>query len=433
MQETPKVLVISHTVFSSTGNMGKTMMDILSCLPPENLAQIYFHSEVPTQVNCERYFRITDKNILKSLLTRKSFFRIFEKANIDTSRIDARTDKGMTAKVYQFSRRRTPAIYFLRNAIWSLGKWDSTELNNWIGEFAPDVIFFAAGDYAFAYKIVCRLADRYHLPVVIWCADDHYIGRKPTASLLYRYVCRNRMTWAKRTASRSCYMIAISDKMCRDYAELFRIPVSIMRISSMQNQCMLPVSQRAGIVYTGNLGINRVQPLVELGNALKKAGIPGYEYIDVYSADKNQKILNLLTMDHGICFHGSVGKAQLEEILGSARFVVYVEAFDNASKTRTRYSLSTKVGEYLQSGACILAYGPRDISSIAYLEENDASVVLNCADEISEQISRLLEDTDAYTGLQQRAFALAEKCHSKQGNDEKILSILMEAKRNGGK
>ena len=79
MGNIPRILVVSHTVFSSTGNMGKTMMDMLSCVPSDHLAQLYFHSEVPTQRVCERYFRITDKDMLYSVCKGKRRFRISSK------------------------------------------------------------------------------------------------------------------------------------------------------------------------------------------------------------------------------------------------------------------------------------------------------------------------------------------------------------------
>ena len=44
-----RVLVISHNVFSSSGNMGKTMMHMLAGIPANNVAQIYFHQEIPTR------------------------------------------------------------------------------------------------------------------------------------------------------------------------------------------------------------------------------------------------------------------------------------------------------------------------------------------------------------------------------------------------
>ena len=44
--ESPRVLVVSHNVFSNSGNMGKTMMRMLGGIPPERLAQLYFHHAV---------------------------------------------------------------------------------------------------------------------------------------------------------------------------------------------------------------------------------------------------------------------------------------------------------------------------------------------------------------------------------------------------
>lgn len=80
----PRVLVVSHNVFSSSGNMGKTMMHMLAGIPPDNLAQLYFHQEIPTRRCCLHYFRMTDSNILhqktncdlpcQSCLGRNTFF-----------------------------------------------------------------------------------------------------------------------------------------------------------------------------------------------------------------------------------------------------------------------------------------------------------------------------------------------------------------------
>ena len=64
----PHVLVISHNVFSASGNMGKTMENLLGGVDPAHLAQLYFHSEVPTRRCCLRYFRITDRDELRSQL-----------------------------------------------------------------------------------------------------------------------------------------------------------------------------------------------------------------------------------------------------------------------------------------------------------------------------------------------------------------------------
>lgn len=154
----PRVLVVSHNVFSSSGNMGKTMMHMLAGIPPDNLAQLYFHQEIPTRRCCLHYFRMTDSNILHSLFTRKTEFRVFDASDIDESAVQSRTDTGWLAKVYQFSRRRTSFIYFLRDTMWRFGKWKTKALLEWVQAFAPNVIFLAAGDYAFPYRIAIWLS-----------------------------------------------------------------------------------------------------------------------------------------------------------------------------------------------------------------------------------------------------------------------------------
>lgn len=120
-----RVLVISHNVFSSSGNMGKTMMHMLAGIPANNVAQIYFHQEIPTRKCCLRYFRITDSDVLRSVFTRRAHYRTFSSCDIDESASQSRTDTGNLAKVYQFSRRRTPMIYFLRDTMWCLEMEDA--------------------------------------------------------------------------------------------------------------------------------------------------------------------------------------------------------------------------------------------------------------------------------------------------------------------
>ena len=74
--------------------------------------------------------------------------------------------------------------------------------------------------------------------------------------------------------------------MGTDYARFFDVPVETVRISSDPNPYALPATQRTGIVYAGNLGLNRIAPLVELGRALRQAALPGFSAIDVYSGEQ---------------------------------------------------------------------------------------------------------------------------------------------------
>lgn len=414
--------MISHNVFSRTTAMGKSMTDMLECVPEGDLAQLYFHSEVPTTNVCERYLRIRDGDVLHSILTRRCRPTVFTEADISTERKTPRVDTGALSKAYQFGRRRTPTVYILRNLVWSLGRWKSPELERWLDDFSPDIIFFASGDYTFSYKIAYRIAKERNIPIVLWCPDDYYISRRFSRSPLGSLYHRSLMKWAKKVASCAESVVVISDGMKRDYAKLFDKPISILRISAGESSFARSKNERSGICYVGGLGVNRIEPLVDLGRELKKANIPGFERIQVYSNDKNSQTLAKLTDENGICFHGGVSADEVPQILGSAKYLLHVEAFDRSSVERTRYSLSTKIGESLASGACLIAHGPSDISSMSYLRDNNAAIML---DDPADIVSALTQTDDAaYEKYMQNASALVRRNHDKQKNDAVVKKLL---------
>ena len=160
-----KVLVISHNVFCKTSSMGKTLLSYFEKWGTENVAQFYIHSEVPTDDTCcVNYYRVTDKEMVKSIFTRRSGSR-FEKSDIQTDRVSSRTDEGLSAAIYQKARKRTPFIYFARNLIWRFGRWNTKKLRKWIDEFNPDAVFFASGDYAFMYVVARKIAKMKNIPL----------------------------------------------------------------------------------------------------------------------------------------------------------------------------------------------------------------------------------------------------------------------------
>mgnify|MGYP002772390968 FL=1 len=424
---TPRVLVISHTVFSATGNMGKTMMRMLAGIPPDRLAQLYFHQEIPTRRCCLRYFRITDSEVLRSVFTRRAGGRSFNGDDIDEA-ADSRVDCGNLAKVYQFSRRRTPLIYFLRNSMWAAGKWKSSALLEWAESFHPDVIFFAAGDYAFSYRVTLSLAQYLQVPVVMWCADDYYLS--PPVSPFRRLQCRRLRKLARQVVRQSGAVVTISDKMGTDYARFFDVPVETVRISSDPNPYALPATQRTGIVYAGNLGLNRIAPLVELGRALRQAALPGFSAIDVYSGEQRPAVLRQITEENGLHYCGRISASEVERLLGRSKFLVFTESFDDKSVRRVKYSLSTKISESLRSGACLLAYGSPQIASIEYLHRHNAARILRSADELPAALLELCSSHDTYAKYVRAAQELAEQCHNQERNDFLMCRIFRNAIEN---
>lgn len=422
-----KLLVVSHNVLSASSNMGKTLSGYFRGWNVDELAQFYIHSEVPMSGACENYFRITDKEALKSIVTRKCG-RIFGKEDIDSSRTTARTDSGLTAQIYQkIGRKRAPATYLARNMMWRFSAWKSRKLLKWVDEFAPDAVFFASGDYSFMYRIALEIAKYRKIPLYVNCTDDFYLSNTNKDSMLGRAAHWMYMRQVRRTMEYAKALFVICDKMAEDYSRLFGKKCHVLHTSA-SFEGPLQEAKRGGIAYLGNLGLNRYQQLVRLGRALKEMDAENApKAIDVYSAETNEEILREMTMENGIVFHGSVGSDEVRRIIGESMAVIHTEAFDEATKDRVRYSVSTKIADSLASGTCLLVYGPEDVASVEYVKQNGAAFVITEEDDLQKQLRRFFEDEEMRRRIVANAQELVRRNHGVENSRKLIERIVGSA------
>lgn len=418
--------MIAHNVFDCRTNMGKTLSGFFAGYDSDHLAELYFHSEVPTMDICHRYYRVTDTDALKSVFPgiRNQVGRAFSGADIDVNRFSPRVDKGFQRKLYSFGGKRTSLIYVARNTLWRLSGWYSEELKKWIAEFAPDVIFFASGDYAFAYNIAYTISRDFDIPIVTYCCDDYFLNRRNAHSLLGVFVHKAFMRSVNRCISRSAAIITICDKMTQAYQVLFDKPIyTIYTGYSSKN---LSDVDGKGIVYLGNLVCGRHTPLVDIGQALKRISARTGEHLhlDIYSTENRVEVLRELTEENGIVFHGAVDSEAVKRIISESRLVVHTESFASENRRNVMYSVSTKIADLLASGRCILAYGPDNVASIEYLKENNAACVVNAPEKLEAEIEDLLSNRERRSTIVKSAKRLSEENHNAQMVQHRIKEIL---------
>jgi glycosyltransferase involved in cell wall biosynthesis len=426
-----KILVVSHNVFSKTSNVGKTLAAYFRGIDCKDIAQFYIHSEIPTDEICENYYRITDKDAIKSVLTRKSG-SIFGKSDIKTDAADSRTDTGGTAKLYQKGRSRSPFIYFARNTWWSMGKWNTKKLRAWLDEFSPDIVFFASGDYAFMYKIALKIARMRKIPLVVSCMDDYYFYNKNEDRFCGKLVHRRFMKQVKKTMSYASCFYPICEKMGKDYGELFGKPYHTLSTPSTFSG-PLKREKDNSISYIGNLGYMRADQLVRLGRALKAVEAGGKpDFIDVYSGETDPERLSGLTEENGIRFHGSITADEVLEVMGRSMAVIHTESFNAQTRKTVAYSVSTKIADSLASGTPLIAYGPAEVASVEYLIENKAALCITENDDPSEALREFIQSPELRERIVESALALAQKNHDPEKNRRMLLDTMTEAVREFG-
>ena len=143
---------------------------------------------------------------------------------------------GALEPVYQFGRRRTAGIYFLRNLLWKLSRWETGKLWKWVDDFNPDVIFFASGDYGFMYDIARKIAEHTGKPLAVACVDDYYIHNRNGGHLFGRMVHKAFLRTVNKTMARASMIFTICESMAREYEAMFGKPCHVLHTSAQKQE-----------------------------------------------------------------------------------------------------------------------------------------------------------------------------------------------------
>ncbi len=422
-----RVLIISHNVLSMSSSMGKTLANFLKGIPSENIAQLYFHTEVPTTKISTRYFRITDFDMIKK--SKKEMGTVLGEADILEDLKNERVDVGTKAQIYQYGRKRKPYMYVGRNLLWATKKWKNEKLLKWIDDFNPDVIFFASGDYVFPYKIAMEIAKIRNIPIITYICDDYYFLRRKSVSPLY-YINR---VWYKKTLKKLFLqhkkVVSICDKISVDYAKELGVEANtIMTSSTLSAFVDKEEGENIKISFLGNMGYDRHIALREIGQALKEVS-DGKAFLDIYSTETRPEIIKDLTRENGINFCGGISYDEVIKVMKNSDILVHCESMDGLNREKVKYSVSTKIADTLSCGRCLLAYGPEDVASIEYLIDNDCACVVTKKEDLKKALKLLISDFSKRENYSKKALEIGDENHNIDKNCKKFQEILKEAVR----
>ncbi len=423
--------------------MGKTLKTYFSELEDCSVHQFYIHSEVPTDGTvCTDYYRFTDSDALKALIPFSMKGTIFNQEDIQEDRAFSRTDSGSIGKIYQYGRKRTGGIYLARNTVWKRKGWKNRQFREWLDEVSPDLVFLAAGDYAFIYDIALYIADYCHCALVVLCTDDYFLvnddlkergkGRdQKEKGILDRAARKQLLKAARRTMKRAECILCMCDDMRDQYRRLFNRKAVTVYTGAAKRERQGGENPARLISYVGYLGGNRHRSLIELGNAIADLGLKEGPYaIEVYSNEKRSQIVSQLQEARGIRFHGEADRMTAEKVTAESEYVVHVEGFDPDSRRAVRYSISTKIADYLMNGPCIIAYGPEEAASMKYLSDHGAGFVITDKNRLADQLKMIFSDREKCREVILAARELANKNHDPAKVNERIASVLKESIKN---
>lgn len=368
-----KALIISHNPFSSTSNNGKTLEAIFKDYKSGNLHQLFFSDMTPDLLYSENYFRLTDKDVIKNTFFRsKSFYT-------DSFNKKTKKDSNLKSKkINSFeSIKRAP---FIRDLLWTCGRWKTKELFNWIEKINIDYVFYVGGPYQFSHIISSFIAEKLDKPLVLYLTDDYLLN--PINRNWIDVVNKKRMEkFYEKTINQAVLCFAIGDSMAEAYQSHYNKPFhAIMNMVEIEEPLPYPESKSIAISYFGGLHLDRWKEIVKLGKVLsiiRKENLNNLEIeLNVYAKDCSNEIQSVFK-ENNVIYKGFIDSNNLRNEFYKSDILLHVESNNLYYRSLTKLSVSTKIPEYLSTGRCVLGFGPEEVASMRLLIDNNVGVFIS--------------------------------------------------------
>ena len=424
MKKQIRLLIISYNALSKEGANGRTMEFLVHSFAKDNLAQLFFSNEKPDFSVCERYYRVTEKQLLKAFFTKKpTGAPVKDKAQNEVS-TDLHKESGLD-NVTKFAKKnkRAAIIKFLRNYLWSATRkqWFNNSLKQWIADFSPEAILTVSGKNSCFHKIVLDVAKEYHLPVVVYHCEDYCFKNMFPKSFLYRKYIRGLKKSVDDLMRYASLAIYNSDSISAIYSKEYTTP-SMVAYMSTQMQPVAPKEFGEPVIfsYMGNLTLGRDESLLQIAEALYSI-LPTAK-INLYAPNISDEFSQRIEAVSNIEYKGFISYDECREVIAKSDVLLHAESFDEKIKNDLQIAFSTKIADSLASGVAFFVYAPKGIASTDYLLKHDAACVATTPEELNEKLNAFIKNADLRKKHIASALNLVKENHTLEKTVKEIES-----------
>lgn len=391
-----------------------TMSSLMNGYPKKNIANIYIREELPDSDVCDNYFRISENAVIQSIFKRN--IKTGKQIHLTKTTTDDNTKNAeKTNQRYQkHSGVKRLLLLFVREILWFLGKWKSSELEKFIEDFNPDVIFFSMEGYIHFNRLNRYILKKTGAKGVAYFWDDHFTYKQNNniLSLIYRFFQRRSL---KKLAKVCDSFFAITPKTKEEADKTFNINCTVLtKPIDFSNNTFTPYELKKPIkmVYTGNLIIGRDETIRHIGKALDKINENTKKFeLDIYSTTK---IASPESFGTSINLKGAVPQTEIRAIQKNADILLFAEAISGPKSKASRLSFSTKITDYFGSGKCILAVGRPDVAPMEYLKQTDSALCAYDYNSIYDLLNKISKNPELINEYAKKAYQTGYTNHNKK-------------------
>lgn len=412
VKDLPRILVTTIGAWSdSVGS--NTISELFRDYSKDKLACLYIRADRSDSASCRHYFHILEGRVMKSIFKRRiATGEEYWLDNLEDPSADIDAEK---ARYDKYRKKKNWLYTFARELVWAFGHWRSKELDAFLRDFNPEIVFFPIESYIHFNRINEYIIKKCNPKIVLgYMWDDNFTYKQNRGSLgfyIHRWWLRHGV---KRLVKKCNTLFAICPKMKRELDEEFGIDSVLLTkpIYHFNDLKVYEKHQPIKLLYTGKLIYGRDATVAEIVDAIKEVNKDGQKVLlQIYTDTELPEDLNKRICVPGCCeIKGFVPQSEVLKIQKEADVLLYVESLSD-EKLTARLSFSTKMTDYLSSGTCIWAAGNSDLAPLEYLKDEDAGLVSTDKESIRLVLQQIIASPEVLCEYAQKAQECGRRNH----------------------
>lgn len=407
MGKYPRVLIVNAQSIYKKNATGITLQSIWSEWDADCLLEIYSDPMVMDESNHKfKSYCISPNNVIR--LARGRVAQSIN-SNIKATNTQQRSNNKIKSYLRQFAVCELDSLAV---------KLDESTLEA-IRVFQPQAIY-TLGASVSILRLVNKLSVQLNIPVIMHFMDnwaEHIQWEDNPLLSLYKSSLKKKML---ACIKRCKLVVTISSSMAEAYHEKFQKETLVLMNTVDISRFKGLTSKDTGVihfVYAGGLHLDRWKALREIALSIQQTN--GKGILDIFTSKDNIELYRSGFETLPVAFYEAVPHERIDEVYQKADVLVHTEIESENLKGFFKYSISTKIPEYLATGKPILFYGPRDMKLFEYLLQNQVALTAGTKEELHECVKRLMSEEN-FTEMCENAQCLAEKNHCASKNQKEL-------------
>lgn len=272
------------------------------------------------------------------------------------------------------------------------GPDDWAALRARVAAFAPEAILYRPiPDPTLLHRVAMDVIRRCQVPLITWIVDDWPAALKVRDPRRYARLDRD----LRALFAQSAGALSIGDAMSAAFGAQYGIPFTAFANGVDPRDWGFeqagprpgPLRVRYGGGLADNMGLDSLVAVAGSVERLAKQGVGIALEIGTRPVLITRYQDRFADFAHTTLVPMERTPAEYREWIAEADILALCYNFDESSKAYVRYSIANKLPEYLASAAPVLAFGPKDVATMALLEDLGCTVNILANDPTSLDVA----------------------------------------------